>query len=247
MTALALSPAAADFDGLPVDLVDHAGQRWLIAEDAGRCLGYALTNARDAVTRLYRRHADEFTDADTCTVKLTAQGQAREFRIFSATGCVLLSMFANTAKAKAFRAWAKRVLANAPAPASSVGIDARLGNVEANLARLSGYMADLVEVSRQQARKLDVTARYIGLLEINQKGKVRVTRAVEANVLALAAQGMPQADIARLLRLSSATVNLLIHGKYRWSQSEAAKPQESVEALLERLIAEERGCLPASF
>lgn len=39
------------------------------------------------------------------------QGQGRDVRIFSHTGCVLLAMFANTPRAKDFRAWAKRVLA----------------------------------------------------------------------------------------------------------------------------------------
>ena len=115
------------------------------------------------------------------------------------------------------------------------------------MARISHHMADLVEVSRQQARKLDVTARYIGLLEINQQGKVRVTRAVEAQALALAAQGMPQRDIARLLRVYAATVNLLIHGKYTFSAQAAAEPAESVEAILERMVAEERARLPTSF
>lgn len=38
------------------------------------------------------------------------QGGNPNTRIFSQTGCILLAMFANTARAKDFRAWAKRVL-----------------------------------------------------------------------------------------------------------------------------------------
>lgn len=107
----------AEFLGIPVSILDHLGRRWLTARDVGRCLGYAEEFARQAVIKLYSRHADEFGADDSCEVNLTSQGQMREFRIFSQTGCILLAMFANTARAKDFRAWAKRVLAgDAPPP-----------------------------------------------------------------------------------------------------------------------------------
>ena len=195
-----------DFHGLPLDILDHAGKRWLTAEQIGSALGYDESNARKAVQKIYERHGDEFTETDTCVVNLTTQGQARATRIFSDTGCIKLGFFANTARAKDFRTWAAKVLAGHPAvvPAPT-SVESRLDRLEATTATLAGHMAQLVEVSYQQAKKLDVTARYIGLLEINQKGKVRITRTVEAQVLALKAQGMPQADIARLLRISQAS------------------------------------------
>lgn len=107
----------AEFFGAPVSIVDHAGQRWLTAQEAGTCLGYGEATARTGVTNLYNRHADEFTAADTCAIKLMAQGQMRDTRIFSATGCHLLGFFAATPRAKAFRAWAKQTLSGAPASA----------------------------------------------------------------------------------------------------------------------------------
>lgn len=240
-------PAALDFQGTPVQVIDHEGRRWLTAETVGRCLGFAADNARKGILKLFERHADEFTEADTGVVELTTPGGKQKTRIFSNTGCVLLSMFAQTPRAKAFRAWAKQALAGQAAAPPPATVEERLGSVEASLARLAGHMADLVEVSRQQARKLDVTGRYIGLLEINQTGKVRVTRAVEAKVLALAAQGMPKADIARMLRVSRTTVSLLVNGKYTFSPAVDAEPREEADAIIERLIAEERACLPASF
>lgn len=99
------------FLGQALDVVLHANQKWLTAEQVGLALGYAADRARDSITTLYRRHADEFTDQDTCTINLMAQVQMREMRIFSATGCQLLGFFANTARAKQFRQWAKTVLA----------------------------------------------------------------------------------------------------------------------------------------
>lgn len=100
----------AEFFGAPVSIVDHAGKRWLTAEETGRCLGYAKANASQGVRNLYNRHADEFTDADTCQINLIWQGQQREIRIFSGTGCRLLGFFANTPQAKKFRAWAAQTL-----------------------------------------------------------------------------------------------------------------------------------------
>ena len=237
-----------DFHGLPLDILDHAGKRWLTAEQIGSALGYDESNARKGVQKIYERHGDEFTETDTCVVNLTTQGQARATRIFSDTGCIKLGFFANTARAKDFRTWAAKVLAGHPAvvPAPT-SVESRLDRLEATTATLAGHMAQLVEVSYQQAKKLDVTARYIGLLEINQKGKVRITRTVEAQVLALKAQGMPQADIARLLRISQATVSLLVHGKFTWSADQAALPPESVESILERIIEKERASVAESL
>ncbi|MDM7462303.1 MAG: BRO family protein [Tepidimonas taiwanensis] len=107
----------AEFFGTRVSIIDHLGRRWLTARDVGRCLGYAEDKASQSINNLFARHADEFSSEDTCIIKLMTQGQGRDVRIFSQTGCILLAMFANTARAKDFRAWAKRVLAAAlPAP-----------------------------------------------------------------------------------------------------------------------------------
>ncbi len=109
----------AEFFGTRVSIIDHLGRRWLTARDVGRCLGYAEDEASRSVIKLYSRHEDEFGVEDTLVVKLTTnpQGGNPNVRIFSQTGCILLAMFANTARAKDFRAWAKRVLAAAlPAP-----------------------------------------------------------------------------------------------------------------------------------
>lgn len=113
----------AEFFGTPVSIIDHAGRRWLTAEEAGRCLGYNEANVSRGVRSLYDRHADEFTEADACRINLFRQGQNRESLIFSATGCNLLGFFSNTPRAKDFRVWAKQFLAGAvpPAPTPAPG------------------------------------------------------------------------------------------------------------------------------
>ncbi len=104
-------PIVAEFNGTPVSIIERDGQRWLTAEQVGICLGYDTANARKGVNKLHERHHDEFTDSETCVVKLTTGSRGEQnTRIFSATGCIKLGFFANTAKAKAFRTWAADVL-----------------------------------------------------------------------------------------------------------------------------------------
>lgn len=107
------------FNPSQIAIIDHNGGKWLTAEQLGLALGFSQSNARDGVGRLYRRHIDEFSEKDSVTVKLTAtDGKAYETRIFSHSGCNLLSFFANTPNAKAFRAWAKEKLAKPAADAA---------------------------------------------------------------------------------------------------------------------------------
>ena len=112
-------PIPAEFLGTRVAILDHAGRRWLTARDIGLCLGYADDHARQSILKIYQRHADEFGTEDQGVVNLTTPGGLQETRVFSQTGCILLAMFANTPRAKDFRAWAKQALAapSAPPPA----------------------------------------------------------------------------------------------------------------------------------
>jgi prophage antirepressor-like protein len=234
------------FCDINVSIIDHNGKKWLTAKQLGLCLSYEASRANDAITRIYQRHMEEFSELDTVIVKLTVnlQGGNPTTRIFSESGCVLLSMFANTSRAKEFRAWAKQVLTGTlpalPVTEAPVSLESRVENIEHVMTRMAHHMGTLVEVSAQQAQKLEVTARYIGLLEINQKGRVKITRTVEAQVLALKAQGMANADIGRMLRISPTSVCLLIKGRYALPQQEANKLPVTVEELLENMVAEEQ-------
>ena len=108
------------FNPTQIAIIDHNGSKWLTAEQLGLALGYSEKKARDSINRVYSRHIDEFSEQDSTTVKLTAvDGKQRETRIFSHTGCNLLSFFANTPNAKQFRKWAARVLAGEIQPQSS--------------------------------------------------------------------------------------------------------------------------------
>jgi len=103
MNAIALT-----FQNTHFDVIDRNQQPWLKAPQIAEALGYASV---DAISRLYRRNADEFTDSMTGTVNLTVSGNLEtETRIFSLRGCHLLAMFARTAVAKEFRKWVLDIL-----------------------------------------------------------------------------------------------------------------------------------------
>lgn len=92
-------------------VIPHHGQPWLTATQIAQALGYA---SDDAVSRIYRRNADEFTPNMTTTVNLTVVRQTgsvqMENRIFSLRGAHLIAMFSRTALAKEFRHWVLDVL-----------------------------------------------------------------------------------------------------------------------------------------
>lgn len=201
--------SAIDFMGTPVSIIDHNGKRWLLAEEAGVCLGYAKDQARKGIVNLYNRHADEFTEEDTCVIKLMTQGQMREVRAFSDTGCIKLGFFANTARSKDFRSFAAKVLAAKNVTPEIV----QTANTAAMdiLARSMSKLADGMDTLLRQNNRTD---RYVALLEMNQQGHVKVTEEIRKQVFELYGQGTPQASIARLLRISKATVNQLIKGTY---------------------------------
>lgn len=244
--------AVAEFSGLQITIHHINGLRWIRAIDIGRALGYARP---DDINKVYRRHEDEFGPADTITANLAGnpQGGNPNVRLFSRSGATLLSMFANTARAKDFRAWAKKVLVaelerqESPPAAAPVAttVEGRLSNIEHNMAQLAGHVGQLVQVSLQQATKHQVMERYVGLLELNQRGTVKVTPEIKLEILTLYTQGMPQRDIARLTRISMPTVNQIVKGKYPENALTRANPapEDLVQAAIERNLKDERSRL----
>jgi len=99
----------ADFNGTSIEITDYNGQHWLTGEQVGIAIG--LKHPRQGITKLYNRHADEFTDemAGEAIVG-SPQGGKQKTRIFSPRGAWMLAMWAQTDKAKDFRAWVLDVL-----------------------------------------------------------------------------------------------------------------------------------------
>lgn len=93
-------------------------------------------------------------------------------------------------------------------------INANLQKMTDGMTVLANGMQVLAQASAVQQRTLDRTEDYIKLLELNQKGSVKVTPEVIEQVKLMKQGGYSQANIGRMLRLSGATVSLIINDKY---------------------------------
>ncbi len=103
--------------------------------------------------------------------------------------------------------------------------------------RLEAHMARLAEGMNVLLTQNQMVHKYIALLEMNQKGKRRITREDEAVIRELRAEGMTQADIARLLRISPASVNLILNNRYPFGK--AAADKIGIDEALAALVARE--------
>ena len=100
--------AILTFENTEFDVVDIHNVPWLRLPQIEGALGYA--SGGKALSTLYTRNADEFTDEMTQVLDLPTAGGVQPVRVFSPRGCYLLGMLARTEKAKAFRQWVLDVL-----------------------------------------------------------------------------------------------------------------------------------------
>ena len=96
------------FQSVEFDVIQQNQQPWVRGYQIGSALGYTAPDVQ--ISKLYTRHADEFTPAMTAVVTLPTEGGPQETRIFSLRGCYALAMFARTPVAKAFRKWCLDVI-----------------------------------------------------------------------------------------------------------------------------------------
>lgn len=91
--------------------VSHAGETWLTSSELAAALGYKKS---DAVTQIFSRYHDEFTEHMSTTLKMSVVRKTGTVdipvRVFSLRGAHLVAMFATTPKAKEFRRWVLDIL-----------------------------------------------------------------------------------------------------------------------------------------
>lgn len=199
------------FDDTVFTVVDRDGQPWLRGPEIAQALGYADS---DAISRIYRRNADEFAADMSQTVNLTVSqnnGQLqREVRIFSLRGAYLLGMFASTPPAKRFRRWVLDVLegkaqstrAAQAAPQQGdlfgAGAQQQLFDEVALLRQLCATQARLVQLQEEQLR-----GRKRAKPQPLTVDEIKLARSLKA-------QGVSQAGIARHMGRSPATISLIL-------------------------------------
>lgn len=110
--------------------------------------------------------------------------------------------------------------------------------ISANMQKMADSIATLATASQVQLRQLDRTQDYINLLELNQKGSVKVTPEIIEQVKLMKQGGYSQANIARMLRISSGTVSQIINDKYPMNavtrDSNIARMVQTAKSVLEQ-------------
>lgn len=99
------------FQNFTFNPVTENGQVWLTSAELAKAIGYKKT---DAISQIYSRNADEFTNAMTTTLKMSVVRKTGTVdmvvRLFSLRGAHLIAMFASTPVAKQFRKWVLDIL-----------------------------------------------------------------------------------------------------------------------------------------
>ncbi|HGJ5883109.1 Bro-N domain-containing protein [Arsenophonus sp.] len=99
------------FRNTVLETISHNREIWCTSAEIARALEYTET---DAVTKIFNRNKDEFSECMTTTVNLGVvrkTGTVRmPVRIFSLRGAHLIAMFARTPVAKEFRKWVLDIL-----------------------------------------------------------------------------------------------------------------------------------------
>lgn len=227
----------AEFNGTALSIIDHAGQKWLTAEEVGRCLGYNEANVAQGIRNLFNRHLDEFGEQDSRQIDLICRdGKTRLTRIFSGEGCIMLAMFANTPRAKEFRQWAKRVLAGQPPvsavlPASTADgqlVDKALGMMN----DLLGGLRRQVETQGKQIERLTrglLAAKDAELRYRRQQVATDIQRRID-RVILMEADGMPRDAIVSETGLSFNYVRQII---FRARKNGDLPPEATAQASLD--------------
>jgi hypothetical protein len=144
---------------------------------------------------------------------------------------------------------------------------ARSPRLEVSLAAMQASVAKLAEGMEVVLKQVNTTWRYIGLLEMHQKGHVKITPAVTEEIFRQHALGVSLADIARFCRVSRTSVSLIVNGKYpqtrALAEGNAVRPElveghslsntglraqttPTLDALIEQKLAAERAVLAAT-
>lgn len=134
----------------PVQQNDN--QIWITSSELSRALGYARA---DAVTKIYDRNLDEFTQ-DMTQIISNPQNPNLGLRIFNLRGCYLVTFFARTPVAKEFRRWVLDILEKEPKSKNKTDIEDRIPLAEAVGLLVSKSNLNTVEAYKMLHQRFDV-------------------------------------------------------------------------------------------
>jgi prophage antirepressor-like protein len=109
-----------NFNGLPIQAIEHEGDLWMTGEDVGRALEYS--DPVQGIRNLFNRNKSELegyssqlklsceTGVDGVEDDARAPVQRRPVRVFNEEGVMILTMLSSQPKAAEFRMWAVKIL-----------------------------------------------------------------------------------------------------------------------------------------
>jgi len=177
------------FNGRPFEFTKLDGEWWGNAAEAAEALNLS---DRRKLLNLFKRHEDEFTDAETCVLDLRTQvGQARRTRLFSVDGLRLLAMFARTPKAKEFRRWLLGIARQLHAGARLVTADQLeqfATRIRSETSQEIGFLRDLVrqghsrEIALAGLARIEASnaARYLSAIAHSPEVRAAIQEARDA-------------------------------------------------------------------
>lgn len=176
------------FQNFTFNPIVENGQVWLTSTELTKVLEYKKT---DAVSQIYSRNSDEFTDSMTMTLNLSVNGinnslRNKVVRVYSLRGAHLIAMFASTPVAKEFRKWVLDILDREVADKKDLPVE-KDSSVSANglLARLSLICTtwdetrkDIENFDPKMAKRLNSTMSMFLMYSQHMKGiaKAKQTR-----------------------------------------------------------------------
>ena len=114
------------FNNSPLTFITLNNQIWITSNELAKVLQYSDSRA---ITKIYSRNSDEFTNTMSMVVNLTTNGinnslREKSVRLFSLRGAHFIAMFSRTEIARDFRKWVldildKEVEKTTPQPATS--------------------------------------------------------------------------------------------------------------------------------
>lgn len=212
------------------------GEPWFVAADVCAALGISRTD--DGVSRL--------EDDEKGTFLIRTPGGPQSMTIINESGLYSLVLGSRKPEAKPFKKWVTSEVLPAIRKSGRYEVGDQLPAVvrsprlEASMARMADSVATLAAGMQTMSTQLNVTSKYIGLLELNQAGTRKVTAEVVREAKALHAEGMSMADIARILRVSRTSVSLVVRDKYPVAIPEEEAPKTSAGEILEGWIEREQ-------
>ena len=231
-----ISPSVFRFSSQAVRVIVRDDEPWFVANDV--CAALGLDNSRMATDRL--------DDDEKGVTSIDTLGGEQAMTVISESGLYSLVLASRKPEAKPFKKWVTSEVLPAIRKSGRYEVGdqipavVRSPRLEASMARMADSVATLAAGMQTMSTQLNVTSKYIGLLELNQAGTRKVTAEVVREAKALHAEGMSMADIARILRVSRTSVSLVVRDKYPVAIPEEEAPKTSAGEILEGWIEREQ-------